>query len=159
MTQYIYQHQFLSVDGLVDNHIHLIYTLRQEATGPRDILVHHAIALGLYTASLILVKGDLVACGSRLLLKKKNFGYSFPCDGLGWYHPSQDSTSSVQDTARSVPSSLCFSVLQSFLAFFRNSICIGLPTFVLGMDRYHIGPSPDQNSSRNCEPWFQCVFH
>ncbi|AES78955.1 photosystem I P700 chlorophyll A apoprotein [Medicago truncatula] len=48
---------------------------------PGDFLVHHAIALGLHTTTLILVKGALDACGSKLMSDKKDFGYSFPCDG------------------------------------------------------------------------------
>jgi photosystem I P700 chlorophyll a apoprotein A2 len=51
--------------------------------GPGDFLVHHAIALGLHTTTLILVKGALDARGSRLMPDKKDFGYSFPCDGPG----------------------------------------------------------------------------
>ncbi|KAL4322497.1 hypothetical protein HN51_067621 [Arachis hypogaea] len=51
--------------------------------GPGDFLVHHAIALGLHTTTLILVKGTLDACGSKLMPDKKDFGYSFPCDGPG----------------------------------------------------------------------------
>ena len=51
--------------------------------GPGDFLVHHSIALGLHTTTLILVKGALDARGSRLMPDKKDFGYSFPCDGPG----------------------------------------------------------------------------
>jgi len=51
--------------------------------GPGDFLVHHAIALGLHTTTLILVKGALDARGSKLMPDKKDFGYSFPCDGPG----------------------------------------------------------------------------
>jgi photosystem I P700 chlorophyll a apoprotein A2 len=51
--------------------------------GPGDFLVHHAIALGLHTTTLILLKGALDARGSRLMPDKKDFGYSFPCDGPG----------------------------------------------------------------------------
>jgi photosystem I P700 chlorophyll a apoprotein A2 len=51
--------------------------------GPGDFLVHHAIALGLHTTTLILVKGVLDARGSKLIPDKKDFGYSFPCDGPG----------------------------------------------------------------------------
>ncbi|EYU24265.1 hypothetical protein MIMGU_mgv1a021726mg, partial [Erythranthe guttata] len=51
--------------------------------GPEDFLVHHAIALGLHTTTLILVKGALDARGSKLMPDKKYFGYSFPCDGPG----------------------------------------------------------------------------
>ncbi|KAH0450587.1 hypothetical protein IEQ34_021279 [Dendrobium chrysotoxum] len=52
-------------------------------TGPGDFLVHHAIALGLHTTTLILVKGALDARGSKLMPDKKDFGSSFPCDGPG----------------------------------------------------------------------------
>jgi len=51
--------------------------------GPGDFLIHHAIALGLHTTTLILVKGALDARGSKLMPDKINFGYSFPCDGPG----------------------------------------------------------------------------
>jgi photosystem I P700 chlorophyll a apoprotein A2 len=51
--------------------------------GPGDFLVHHAFALGLHTTTLILVKGALDARGSKLMPDKKDFGYSFPCDGPG----------------------------------------------------------------------------
>jgi len=51
--------------------------------GPGDFLVHHAIALGLHVTTLILVKGALDARGSKLIPDKKDFGYSFPCDGPG----------------------------------------------------------------------------
>ncbi|KAK8959620.1 hypothetical protein KSP40_PGU001906 [Platanthera guangdongensis] len=46
-----------------------------------DFLVHHAIALDLHTTTLILVKGALDACGSKLMPDKKDFSYSFLCDG------------------------------------------------------------------------------
>ncbi|KAK8554283.1 hypothetical protein V6N12_031248 [Hibiscus sabdariffa] len=55
----------------------------QSAHGPGDFLVHHAIALGLHTTTLILVKGALDAHDSKLMPDKKDFGYSFPCDGPG----------------------------------------------------------------------------
>ncbi|KAL8493943.1 hypothetical protein ACS0TY_024928 [Phlomoides rotata] len=51
--------------------------------GPGDFLVHHVIALDLHTTTLILVKGTLDARGSKLMPDKKDFGYSFPCDGPG----------------------------------------------------------------------------
>jgi photosystem I P700 chlorophyll a apoprotein A2 len=51
--------------------------------GPGDFMVHHAIALGLHTTTLILVKGALDARGSRLMPDKAEFGYAFPCDGPG----------------------------------------------------------------------------
>ncbi|PHT54808.1 Photosystem I chlorophyll a apoprotein A1 [Capsicum baccatum] len=51
--------------------------------GPGDFLVHDAIALSLHTTTLILVKGALYARGSKLMPDKKDFDYSFPCDGPG----------------------------------------------------------------------------
>ncbi|MBA0758259.1 hypothetical protein Gotri_021272 [Gossypium trilobum] len=51
--------------------------------GPGDFLVQHAIALGLHTTILILVKGALDTRSSKLIPDKKDFGYSFPCDGPG----------------------------------------------------------------------------
>ena len=36
-----------------------------------------------HTTTLILVKGALDARGSKLMPDKKDFGYSFPCDGPG----------------------------------------------------------------------------
>jgi photosystem I P700 chlorophyll a apoprotein A2 len=39
--------------------------------GPGDFLIHHAIALGLHTTTLILVKGALDARGSKLMPDKK----------------------------------------------------------------------------------------
>ena len=40
--------------------------------GPGDFLVHHAIALGLHTTTLILVKGALDARGSKLMPATQN---------------------------------------------------------------------------------------
>ncbi len=51
--------------------------------GPGDFLVHHAFALAIHTTVLVLVKGALDARGSKLMPDKKDFGYSFPCDGPG----------------------------------------------------------------------------
>ena len=51
--------------------------------GPGDFLVHHAIALGLHTTTLICVKGALDARGTKLMPDKKDFGFTFPCDGPG----------------------------------------------------------------------------
>ncbi|PHT68074.1 Photosystem I chlorophyll a apoprotein A2 [Capsicum annuum] len=50
---------------------------------PGDFLVHHAIALGVHTITLILVKGALDVRGSKLIPDKKDFDYSFSCDGPG----------------------------------------------------------------------------
>nr|UCU06739.1 photosystem I P700 apoprotein A1 [Pinus densiflora var. zhangwuensis] len=66
------------LNAINDNNNSLFSTI-----GPGDFLVHHAIALGLHTTTLILVKGALDARGSRLMPDKKDFGYSFPCDGPG----------------------------------------------------------------------------
>jgi len=49
--------------------------------GPGDLLVHHAIALGLHVTVLISLKGCLDARGSNLVVDKINFGYGFACDG------------------------------------------------------------------------------
>nr|YP_003795270.2 photosystem I P700 chlorophyll a apoprotein A2 [Chromera velia]ADJ66512.2 photosystem I P700 chlorophyll a apoprotein A2 [Chromera velia] len=51
--------------------------------GPGDFLVHHAIALGLHTTVLILIKGAIDSRGSRFMPDKQAFGYTFPCDGPG----------------------------------------------------------------------------
>lgn len=49
-----------------------------------DFLVYYVIVFGLYIIILILVKGVLDVCGFKLMFDKKDFGYSFFCDGLGW---------------------------------------------------------------------------
>jgi photosystem I P700 chlorophyll a apoprotein A2 len=66
------------LNAINNNHNSLFLTI-----GPSGFLVHHAIALGLHTTTLILVKGALDARGSKLMPDKKDFGYTFPCDGLG----------------------------------------------------------------------------
>lgn len=48
-----------------------------------DVLVHHAIALGLHTTVLVLLKAALTARSSKLMPDKVAFGYGFPCDGPG----------------------------------------------------------------------------
>jgi photosystem I P700 chlorophyll a apoprotein A2 len=48
------------------------------AIGPGDFLVHHAIALGLHTTTLILVKGALDARGSKLMPDKKRLRLCLP---------------------------------------------------------------------------------
>nr|P58383.2 RecName: Full=Photosystem I P700 chlorophyll a apoprotein A2; AltName: Full=PSI-B; AltName: Full=PsaB [Amphidinium carterae]CAC34542.2 photosystem 1 P-700 protein B [Amphidinium carterae] len=48
-----------------------------------DFLVHHAIALGLHTTVLVLIKGALDSQGSYLFPDKQSFGYGFACDGPG----------------------------------------------------------------------------
>ncbi|KAL4202130.1 hypothetical protein AMTRI_Chr02g262140 [Amborella trichopoda] len=47
-----------------------------------DFLIHHAIALGLHTTTLILVKGALNACGSKFMPDKKDFRGT--CDISAW---------------------------------------------------------------------------
>ncbi len=49
--------------------------------GPGDLLVHHAIALGLHAPTLILVKAAFDARGLKLMPDTQDFGYTFPCDG------------------------------------------------------------------------------
>ncbi|CAN6458733.1 unnamed protein product [Victoria cruziana] len=66
------------LNAINENHNLLFLTI-----GLGDFLVHYAIALGLHTTTLILVKGALDARGSKLIADKKDFGYSFPCDGPG----------------------------------------------------------------------------
>ncbi|CAN6472620.1 unnamed protein product [Victoria cruziana] len=66
------------LNAINENHNSLFLTI-----GLGDFLVHYAIALGLHTTTLILVKGALDACSSKLMPAKKVFGYSFLCDGLG----------------------------------------------------------------------------
>ena len=51
--------------------------------GRSDLLAHHAIALGLHVTILILLKGSLDGCGSKLMPDKIHFGYGFSCDGPG----------------------------------------------------------------------------
>ena len=51
--------------------------------GPSDLLAHHAIALGLHTTVLVLIKGALDSRGSKLISDKLQLGYSYPCDGPG----------------------------------------------------------------------------
>ncbi|GJR56186.1 photosystem I P700 apoprotein A2 [Tanacetum coccineum] len=55
------------------------------AFGPEDFLVHHAIALGLHTTTLILVKGALGARGSKLMPDKKDFSSEL-IETLAWAH-------------------------------------------------------------------------
>ncbi|CAN6476523.1 unnamed protein product [Victoria cruziana] len=66
------------LNAINENHNSLFLTI-----GLGDFLIHYAIALGLHTTTLILVKGALVAHGSKLMPDKKDFGYSFLCDGPG----------------------------------------------------------------------------
>jgi photosystem I P700 chlorophyll a apoprotein A2 len=63
----------------INNNINSLFI----AIGPGDFLVHHDISLGLHVTTLILVKGALDRRGSKLIPDKKDFGYSFPCDGPG----------------------------------------------------------------------------
>lgn len=48
-----------------------------------DLLVHHAIALGLHVTTLVAIKASLSAVGSKLMPDKVSFGFGFPCDGPG----------------------------------------------------------------------------
>ena len=48
-----------------------------------DVLVHHAIALGLHVTTLILLKAAFNGRSSKLMPDKSTLGYGFPCDGPG----------------------------------------------------------------------------
>ena len=50
---------------------------------PADFLVHHALALGIHTSLLVLLKGALDASGSLLHADKLQHGFGFACDGPG----------------------------------------------------------------------------
>jgi len=52
-------------------------------TDPCDLLVAHAVSLGLHVTLLIILKGAFDSKGSRILPDKSSFGYAFPCDGPG----------------------------------------------------------------------------
>ena len=79
----------VAANSLPGNHYWMDLINRQDALsaflpiGPADFLVHHAIALGLHTTALILIKGALDARGTKLIPDKKDLGYAFPCDGPG----------------------------------------------------------------------------
>lgn len=51
--------------------------------GPGDFTGHHAIALGLHLSILILLKGSLDACHSKLIADKIHTPWAFACDGPG----------------------------------------------------------------------------
>ncbi|KAJ6882323.1 hypothetical protein NC651_028809 [Populus alba x Populus x berolinensis] len=51
--------------------------------GIADFLVHHIHAFTIHVTVLILLKGVLFACSSRLIPDKANLGFRFPCDGPG----------------------------------------------------------------------------
>ena len=48
-----------------------------------DLLVHHALALGVHTAALILPRDAFDASGSHLLADKRQYGFGFACDEPG----------------------------------------------------------------------------
>nr|QGU93226.1 photosystem I P700 apoprotein A2 [Selaginella sanguinolenta] len=64
--------------GAINNSNSLFLTI-----GPGDSPVHHAIAPGSHTTTLILIKGALDARGSKPMPDKKESGYSSPRDGPG----------------------------------------------------------------------------
>ena len=51
--------------------------------GPGDFLAHHAISLALHVTSLIVLKGSLDGCGSKLMPDKLHLGFGYACDGPG----------------------------------------------------------------------------
>ncbi|KAK4709242.1 hypothetical protein R3W88_030167 [Solanum pinnatisectum] len=62
------KHLFLGWLNIVNENSNSLFL----TIGPGDFLVHHAIALGLHTTTLILVKGALDARGSKLMPDKKD---------------------------------------------------------------------------------------
>ena len=48
-----------------------------------DLLIHHALSLGIHTTVLILLKGSLDCRGTAIVPDKTSMGFSFPCDGPG----------------------------------------------------------------------------
>ncbi|KAL5697075.1 hypothetical protein ACHQM5_031080 [Ranunculus cassubicifolius] len=63
---------FKNAESRLNHHLSGLF-----GVSPGDFLVHHAIALGLHTTTLILVKGALDARGSKLMPDKKDFGIVF----------------------------------------------------------------------------------
>jgi photosystem I P700 chlorophyll a apoprotein A2 len=59
----------------------VVYSTVMVGLGPGDLLVGHAIALGLHVSALVLLKGALDSRGSKLMPDKLNFALSFSCDG------------------------------------------------------------------------------
>ena len=51
--------------------------------GTADMLVHHVHAFTVHVTTLVLLKGCLLARGSRLVPDKARLGFRFPCDGPG----------------------------------------------------------------------------
>ena len=58
-----------------------VSTLASLLLGPGDLFTHHAIAFGVHTCVLILLKGALDGRGSKLMPDKISFELSFACDG------------------------------------------------------------------------------
>lgn len=48
-----------------------------------DFFVYYVIVFGFYIIMFIFVKGVFDVCGFKFMLDKKDFGYSFFCDGFG----------------------------------------------------------------------------
>ena len=55
--------------------------IKEANLSPGDFTGHHAIALGLHLSILILLKGCLHACGSKLMADKIHTPWGFACDG------------------------------------------------------------------------------
>ena len=64
--------------GYYSANLHLAYEMGK---GPGDFTGGHAIALGLHLVILILLKGCLDACGSKLMADKIHVAWAFACDG------------------------------------------------------------------------------
>ena len=72
---FIYHQEAVSVNEIFDS---LLIPL-----GPGDLLAHHAISLALHVTSLIVLKGSLDGCGSKLMPDKLHLGFGYACDGPG----------------------------------------------------------------------------
>eukprot|EP00977_Amphora_coffeiformis_P030044 scaffold44444_cov5024-Amphora_coffeaeformis.AAC.1 len=82
-THHQYIAGFLMVGAFAHGAIFFVRDYDPELNKGNVLALHHAIALGLHVTALILIKGALDARGSKLMPDKKDFGYSFPCDGPG----------------------------------------------------------------------------
>ena len=71
---------FYSLGGLRVNEIFDSFLI---PLGPGDLLAHHAISLALHVTTLIVLKGSLDGCGSKLMPDKLYLGFGYACDGPG----------------------------------------------------------------------------
>ena len=65
------------------NNVNEIFNSLLIPLGPGDLFAHHAISLALHVTSLIVLKGSLDGCGSKLMPDKLHIGFGYACDGPG----------------------------------------------------------------------------